>query len=252
MAHASNPPATPTISAEHRTALRTRIDQLRDSRGMSLRELERRMGRSSGTLSKVFTGRLRLTHQMLDELCQVLQVEPPLLVEGTGYAHLLVTAPSTPALVELEGAHAEIDRLRLDLAASQARAGDLEAARDAMRKARDQEHTAREKAERIVVERDADLAKAKKLVRSLTDANTQLKRSAASANETAMVLTEENAALVAKENEARNLMDAWRRYSLDRDARVAQLEAYIHSQNNGAAMHAVLGFGLGLVAGKRS
>ncbi len=110
------PPVPPRASERDRGTFKRRVRKALDRQGLSQRRLEDRAGRPRAHLSKVFSGRVKLSHSFLAEVCQVLKVEPHELVEGTAFEVLLETAPPT---VESEAAaqhHAEADELRRQIA----------------------------------------------------------------------------------------------------------------------------------------
>lgn len=91
-----------------------RLQRILKDKDLSGRQLEKKVGIASGTLSKIYNGRIALSLKTLREIGTALDTPPQQLVEGTALAHLLLGAPELPKFAELEEARGEIDRLRAD------------------------------------------------------------------------------------------------------------------------------------------
>jgi transcriptional regulator with XRE-family HTH domain len=116
------PPQEPTTTITQKD-LATFAEQAKRflmNAGFSQRKAEDRIGAARGTLSKCFSGRLKVTLKLLRELAQVAGVGPEAFVQGTGLVRLLFGAPETPESSELAKAKADVDALRTELAAARA------------------------------------------------------------------------------------------------------------------------------------
>lgn len=68
---------------------RAQLDAAMSKAGRSGRELERRAGYATGTVSKLRRGKLKLKRQYVETLAQALDVDPRRLVADTRFARLL-------------------------------------------------------------------------------------------------------------------------------------------------------------------
>ncbi len=59
------PPAPPEVTKADREILRTRLRGLLKERGTSARAAERAIGIATGTLSKIYGGKMTLSHRLL-------------------------------------------------------------------------------------------------------------------------------------------------------------------------------------------
>ncbi len=124
---------SPTITDADRGLLKERlVAHFKDGK-TSGRKVEKRIGLPVGTISKICTGRVRLTLKVVKEIADVLAIGPDVLVEGTNFARVLLEAPETDATRELGVARAELDRLRAELAGEAALSARLRADLDAER-----------------------------------------------------------------------------------------------------------------------
>lgn len=112
----SLPPQPPPVTDQDRLIFKERLQRIIKDKDFSGRQLEKKVGMASGTLSKIYNGRVALSLKTLREIGTALDTPPQQLVEGTALAHLLLGAPELPKFAELEAARGEADRLRADVA----------------------------------------------------------------------------------------------------------------------------------------
>jgi transcriptional regulator with XRE-family HTH domain len=253
-----NPPTPPPPTAEDRGILRDRLKALFKDKKVSGRSVEERVGVGRGTLSKVYSGKMALTHRLLHELSQVLDVPPEALVERTAFAHLLETAPPTPETTEVAQLKEELDHLRVEKQATDAALSkahdDLKAARREFADADE----ARSAAEQRAAASESELAAARAVRKEMDDQLRALEEKVQTALVQASAEAQEHAAAVAKVNALTQSADQWRTHALEREQRVKQLEAYIQqlraqtsNKGDAAVGGALLGMALGAMIASR-
>ena len=259
------PPAPPPVTKADRETLRARLRNLFKERKVSARAVERDIGIATGTLSKIYAGKMALSHRLLHELSGLLKVEPEALVEGTAFEHLLSTAVTTPESEELARLRAEVDGLRVD----------KRVAEEALAEAHRDLDTARREqagmAGRIAALEDVASGREDELAR----ANAELERLRVSANgaeharQVALAQIDQErqlrVAALARVAEFEKNADGWRKHALERGQRATQLEAFVRQQHAqiqalqakaadasgtvaGTALGGLLGFALGALA----
>ncbi len=199
-------------SERDRKLFKARLKSQLSRMGISQRAMEERLGLSTGTLSKIFAGRLNLTVGILMELAKVLQIDPWVLVDDTAWIQLRNEVPLDKATeVELK-LQAEVDELRLELVATHARerAAEEELAVQRRRAERSEARRAQweERASQAAVERDEARADAAEQADAFA-------RERAARREEAQVLQSLRRALAANEarlsEQAKQLSEARRR-----------------------------------------
>jgi transcriptional regulator with XRE-family HTH domain len=219
----SPPPPTPpnpdheVPQAEDREAFRERLVAQLKERGMSGRQLENRACLPTGTLSKVYKGRIRLTLKLLLEIVGPLSIGPDLLVVGTRFASLLMGAPASEASKATHELEAEVERLRAELAEKTA------VAETCARNAAALEERA-ERAEAQLAEVRVRLEEAEANITILERARDQTAKTATHAS---MLMTGIQTQLDATKAQLAVYADAfqkWMAHAQDRERRVAYLE----------------------------
>jgi chromosome segregation ATPase len=255
------------VTKADREILRTRLrDQLKE-RGTSARAAERAIGIATGTLSKIYGGKMTLSHRLLHELSALLKIEPEVLIHGTAFEHLLHTAVTTPESEELARLRAETEGLRAETRAAE------EALAAARRDLDTLRHEQAEMAgkiaalEREASGKDAELARMHTELERLRAAASTAEHARRAALAQADQERQQRAAALAKVAEFEKNATAWRTYGLERGQRVTQLEAYIQQQHAqmqtlqskaadssgtvaGTALGGLLGFALGALANR--
>lgn len=110
----SLPPEPPPITDQDRGTFKERLQRILKEKDISGRRLEKEIAMATGTLSKIYQGRVALSLKMLRDIATALDVPPFQLVEGTALAHLLLGAPDSPEFAELEEARKQIDKLKAE------------------------------------------------------------------------------------------------------------------------------------------
>lgn len=224
-------------SDRDRATFKKRLKEALAARAMSGRALEARVGMATGTLSKMYSGRISVTLRHLREIAAVLEIGPEVLVMGTSLAALLTGAPESSESEELLQTKGQIDQLRASLAGSEAIANDLRREVHELKdtiaalqgKATDAEERARQaKNDLVQVELRASAAEGER-------ACFQTERAAAieDANRMRRELAAASAAARANEEAA----TSWRTFGLKRAHRVQYLEAEL-AKTRSAAMNA--------------
>ncbi len=202
---------------------------------LSGRALEKTIGMATGTLSKLYSGRLSLTLRLLKEIASTLAVGPEALVEGTAFASLLTGAPESLESAELLEARGEIDRLRADRAAADAALKTLRDENDGLRRdlaaARDAEAAAKANVERA----QAELSRAKAGASTAMTLHGQADRAKEDANHEVAVLRTALIAETSKGAEMARVADGWRKYASERQQRVQYLEVELARARAAAA-----------------
>lgn len=215
----------------------------------SQRKLEDRLGWARGSLSKLFHGKTRLSHKMLVELAQALKQNPGTLVDATGYASLIETAPPTPESSAVAALRSELDEARMKIAARDA---ELAATQAQLAARADEVSKGR-------MELAQSISRAEGAESQLRDARTeatQLRRASGAAGARISQLEADIsgselkiAALDAELTESRRQAGLWRGHALERVERVRQLEQALKTK--GKDLPAALLFGglLGMTLG---
>lgn len=258
-----SPPEPPKITKRDRDRFKAHVQRELAAKKKSGRAVEKKIGMATGTLSKLYSGRLALTLRVLREIAAELEVGPEALVKGTALATLLTGAPESSESAELLEARGEIDRLRGERAAGEATVKGLRDENEVLRRelavARDAEATARANAEKAHAE----------LTRVRTGANTaitlhgQAERAKEGALHEASELRTALAAQTSKCDEIANVADGWRRHAMERQQRVQYLEAELARARTAAAtasseeagkllLASLASLGIGLVIGDSS
>ncbi len=248
MSTLSIPPKLPVTTADLEI-FRDRTRFALTAVGLSQRQAEQKIGMATGTISKLYTGKIQLKLATIRELASLVGVGPETLVEGTGLAHLLLDAPTTLESEQLNEVHAELDRLRAKLAVRDATVLTLEEAAQSARVER--ERITRQLA--AEVRKGEDLAKTVNGLRAqqVTDRSTARSLELARAS-AAISLIQVKAQLVETERQT----IAWREHALARHQRVAYLETELAKQLAASArqsaeetgrlfLSAAAGFGIG-------
>lgn len=257
------PPEAPKITKRDRDRFRANLQRALVAKKLSGRALERRIGMATGTLSKLYSGRLALTLGILREVASELAVGPEVLVEGTALVALLTGAPESAESTELLEARGELDQLRGDRAASEATIRGLRKENEALRRdlavARDAEATARAGAEKAY----AELTRATSGASTAMARHGQAEREKERALQKAAELRTALAAQTAKCNEVAHVADGWRRHAIQREQRVHYLEVQLARAHTAAAsasaeeagkllLASLASLGIGLVIGDAS
>lgn len=116
----SLPPEPPPITDQDRGIFKERLQRILKDKDFSGRRLEDTINMATGTLSKIYRGRVALSLKMLRDIATALDVPPLQLVEGTALAHLLLGAPDSPEFAAFEEARKQIDLLRTEAAGKEA------------------------------------------------------------------------------------------------------------------------------------
>lgn len=188
------------------------------------RRLEEKIGMATGTLSKLYGGRLRLSLKSLREIASALGLGPELLVQGTSLEHLLAGAPETPASVELLGAREETDRLRGEKAALEAAAENLQ---HEYRELANTERGLREQlliAERNAARRDAEVERARKRTVEVEERLRVCERERREAVQAGRTATTNLQTMTARLAQFTQAVDAWRLHASHFEARARYLE----------------------------
>ncbi len=250
------PPVPRKITAHDRKVLRDRLTGLFKERKLSGRRVERLIGAATGTLSKVLSGKMALTHRLLLELATLLKVTAESIVQDTAFDSLLTMAVVTPETEQVTRLKAELDAVRVEKQAVDAALTQAHEDLTSVRKQLAEAVTANGK----VKERNSALAAELAAARSELDRVREEANQAQQKQRSALVVAtnerEQRAAALAKIAALVQQAEQWRTYASDREQRVNQLEAYIQqlqaqaNAGNGPAVGAALGTGLlGLVLG---
>jgi len=245
------PPERPAPTRDDRSALERRVKDLARQRETSLAAVERRMGRARGTLSKVFGGRIRLSHSILVEVCTVLEVEPVELVDGTAFRGLLDEAVPTADSAALVAARMEVDRLSRDLAARDAQVDEWRREVDRLRRELESKVAAATAAQAEAEKRGRENSELRDRVTSaqaaLLEADRARSDAVTKANGEMLKMRLEGGRLRGELGAAIAQLQKWTQFGNERAAKVQQLEAYI--QNKSSVGPAVLGGLLGFMLG---
>lgn len=249
-------PPKPTVTPADLKVFRERTKAALAAKGLSQRQAETKIGMATGTISKLFTGKITLTLGALQEIAAQAGVGPETLVAGTALAHLLLEAPATPESEKLTEVYAQLDELRVTLAA-----------RDATILAVEHEkHTLGTETERLTRQLVSETKKRESLTKALEEERAQhaTEKAAARASEFARA-TEALAHVQTKARlaETEKQVGAWRDHALLRHQRVEYLETVLAQQLAAAQkqsvdeagrlfLTAIAGLGIGAYVGHQS
>ncbi len=228
------PPGPPKITRRDRATFKVRLQRALAVANLSGRALEKKIGMATGTLSKLYSGRLSLTLRVLREITSAMALGPEVLVEGTGLAFLLAGAPESCESAELLAARAEVDRLRAEAAASETTLKELRHENEALRReltaARDAEASAKDSAERA----QAEVSRMKTGAGAAMTLHSQSERARDDALHEAAGLRIALAAEISKSGEMAHVADGWRKQALERQQRAQYLEMELARARNAA------------------
>ena len=120
MDHDDSPPDRWQPSPEDLQSFQAHIRSFLEARSWSQNHLEDGAGLSKGMLSKLFSGKLRLTRKHLMEMAKVLELSEEELVRGTPFEAMLTEPVPTADAEALQAAHARITELEQTVAALRA------------------------------------------------------------------------------------------------------------------------------------
>lgn len=203
------------------------------------RWLEEQADLAAGTISKMKTGsgRVKLTRPKLDSIAKWLGVAPEALVEGTGFAALLTSAPPSPdreRIAALERDRDDLRTQRAELEAQSRRCADDLAKRDAELA----QSRAGEEATGLAIGRVE--AQNRRLQQELEQVHAEASQKGLALREherLARGLGAQLDGLRAQLAEAEQQRDQWREHALDRVARVEQLELTLVELQERVRMH---------------
>lgn len=213
------PPSHPEITDADRNELRTRLQALFVERSLSGRQVEDRLNLGGGTLSKVYAGKMQLTHKLLAGLSGLLGASPEDIVRETGFVRLLETPVPTQEGDELARAKAEIDRLRVD---GEAREASLKGLREELTTARNDAEEQRRVAAKLELECAATKTKVEAKERELAQAAEERR----AAQKEVRSLREQLAAEMARSAAHSETAEKWRKYALEQKQLAEQLTEY--------------------------
>lgn len=250
------PPKQAKPTKRDRATFRARLQSELASAGISGRALEKKIGMATGTLSKIFSGRLALTLRVLREIASALGIGPDVLVAETAYTFLLAGAPESEESAELLEARQEVDKLRAERAANEAMMKnlrdeneqlrrDLAAARDLAADAKANAEAAHAEAKAALATRLSDGREREVLAQELSRVRIDLAAERGRVAETA------------------RSEDGWRKYAMERHQRAHYLEAELARARAAAAtasseeaakllLASLASLGIGLVLGDTS
>lgn len=222
-----NPPNPPVPSSADRATLRDRLQTMLKDRKLSGRAVEKSIGIGTGTLSKVYSGKMALTHRLLHDLSHLLGVSAESIVEATAFAHLLQTAPPTPSSAEIASLKEELDRARVEKQASDAALDQARRELASMHKELSDTNRVRRAAEDRVTVLESKQAALRDLTARMEEAATVAEQSLQALSGQMSAHEQEHSSALARVDALNKNADDWRRYALDRQQRVVQLEAYV-------------------------
>lgn len=228
----NEPPKPSEITPDDRAVLRDRVKAaLAAKDNMSQRKAEEALNLSTGVLSKVWSGDMQLTVDLLRRLAELLGVDPFELVAGTGFEGLRMKGVETPESPELRTLRGQLDEARVALAAAQAENESLRRSAEAARQAheaaerRTGEIAARESAAVASLgKKEAELVEARSALAKARAEATTARRGAEQAEATASGLR----AAVA---EHRAQADGWRAHASQMENLARSTEAQLEAVN---------------------
>lgn len=220
--------APPKPTAQDRATLRYRIKSLLDRKGTSGRRAEEHLNLATGSLAKIYSGRIQFTRQHLADLSKLLGVMPDEIVVGTAFERLLTASVSSPEQAAAADLAEEISRLRVELEARDAALGQQR--EEAGLAIRDRERLKREladaeaRAAKTESELVAEHEKSKALARALEQSSRERQAADHQRRTAEENLAAERARLQATQNDA----TAWRAAAIEHNGRADHLLAYAY------------------------
>lgn len=214
---------------------RERIKSTLRERGLTGRGLEEKLKLATGVLSKIYSGRIKLSSRLLGQIAGGLGVDPLQLVADTDLESLLTTAVDEPhhgIALEVAERLGELERLLAARDAQLAQAAlDNAELRQELAAAQAQADAATRKAAQLTNQVEGAKQEVQQVQKDLVLERTRLTQEAQILRRTKELLT----AARAEKEEAVCQVKQWQGYALERDARAKQVEAYAAKLNSALA-----------------